>query len=185
MEAKGTTVATVGKFVRARFGEESHQRWLEALTPAARSLHSGSVMSSIWYPLGPGLIESTEQVCRLFYSGDPKGAWECGRFSAEEGLRGVYKIFLVVGTPAFIIKKASNILPQLYRPSTIATVGQTSNSVTLHVTQFPEPHFIIDSRIGGWMERALEISGCKGVDVQIPRSLARKDPLTEFVIRWS
>jgi len=185
VEAKGTSVQTVGKFVRTRFGEEAHRQWVAALPPEARAIHGQPVMSSVWYPLGPGLIDATECACRLFFGGDPQGAWECGRFSAEDGLKGVYKIFLVVGTPGFLIKKASSLLPQLYRPSTIGVVGQDSKSVTLHITEFPEPHAILDSRIGGWMERALEISACTGVEVNIPRSLARGDSLTEFVIRWS
>jgi len=185
MEAKGTAVATLAKFVRTRFGDEAHGRWLEGLSPAARAIHGGAVMPSLWYPLGPALVEPTEHACRLFFGGDPKGAWECGRFSAEDGLKGAYKIFLVVGSPAFIIKKASNLMAQLYRPSEIAVVGQDARSVTLNVTRFPEPHVILDNRIGGWMERALEISGCKGVQVQIPRSLAAGDPVTEFIIRWA
>lgn len=184
LEVKGTTVLTVGKFVRNRFGDEAFERWLEGLPAEARALHGGTVVPSGWYPSGPALVQPTGRVCDLFFGGDPKGAWECGRFSAEEGLKGVYKIFLVVGTPAFIIKKASALMPQLYRPSVITVVEQTANSVTLHVTKFPDAHAVLDSRIGGWMERALEISGCKGVKVQIPQSLARGNRITEFVISW-
>lgn len=185
LEVKGTTVLTVGKFVRTRFGDEGFARWLEGLPPAARAIHGGTVVPSGWYPAGPALVEATDHVCRAFFGGDAKGAWECGRFSAEEGLKGVYKIFLVVGTPAFIIKKASALLPQLYRPSVITVVAQGPNSVTLHVTKFPDAHAVLDARIGGWMERALEISGCKGVKVQIPRSLARGSDLTEFCVSWA
>lgn len=185
MEAKGTTVATLGKFVRTRYGDEAHRTWLEGLSPAARAIHSGAVMPSLWYPMAAGLIEPTERICRLHFDEDIRGAWECGRFSAEDGLRGVYRIFIAVGTPAFIIKKASNLWPQLYRPSSIRIASEGPKSVTFHVTEFPEAHRVIDARICGWMERALEISGCKGGNIQVPRSLARGDSLTEFIVGWS
>lgn len=185
MEAKGTAVLTVGKFVRARFGEESHSKWLKGLSPAAHTIHGRAIMPSLWYPTGPGLVEPTQHACDLFYGGDLRGAWECGRFSAEEGLKGVYRALLTVGPTAFIIKKASNVLPLYYRPAEIALVAQTSKSITLHMTLFDEPHVVLDHRIGGWMEGFLETSGSRGVEVKIPRSMAKGDPLTEFVIQWS
>ena len=185
LEVKGTTVQSVAKFVTARYGEPGRATWLEALPEGARAIHANPVMPSVWYPAETALIQPTEGVCRTFFSGDPRGAWECGRFSAEEGLKGVYKIFLAVGTPGFIIKKAGAILPQLLRPAEIRVADQGPKSVTLHITRLPGAHALLDARIAGWMERALEISGCSGIRVTIPHSLARGAEVTEFHAEWA
>ncbi len=54
----------------------------------------------------------------------------------------------------------------------------------MHITKFSEPSNLIENRIAGWMEKALEISGCKNVRIQITQSLARGGPLMEIIATW-
>lgn len=43
---------------------------------------------------------------------------------------------------------------------------------------------IIEHRIGGWMERALEICGSKNVTVRITKSMTENAEYTEYSIIW-
>ena len=54
----------------------------------------------------------------------------------------------------------------------------------LQITKFEEPSDIVDNRIGGWMEKALELSGYKTVNISITKSLAKGAPFTEFQVSW-
>jgi len=54
----------------------------------------------------------------------------------------------------------------------------------MHILKFDEPDEAIEYNIGGWIERALEISGVKNVKVEIPKSLAHNDSYTEFNVSW-
>ena len=72
-----------------------------------------------------------------------------------------------------------------FNPSEMIVPKKEKNAVTLHITYFPEPHEAIAYNIAGWIEKALEISGCKNIRVAIPKSLARKDEYTEFDVSWS
>jgi hypothetical protein len=57
--------------------------------------------------------------------------------------------------------------------------------VVLHITQFEEPDELVENRIAGWMERAMEIHGVEQLTVNITQSLTKGDPVTEIQVRWS
>jgi hypothetical protein len=43
----------------------------------------------------------------------------------------------------------------------------------------------VEARIAGWMQRALEINGCKNIIVKMPKSLTKGDPVTEYLVNWN
>lgn len=185
MKVKGSAIETLPLFVREKFGDEGHDKWFDTLSSEARDAFTKKILSSAWYPLKEMFIDPTRQVCDLFYNGNHKGAWENGRYSAEKSLKGIYKVFIRIGSVHFLIKKASTILPTYYEPSRIEIKDVSDNSTILHITQFEEADVIIDNRIGGWIERAMEICGCKTTDIKITKSLAKGDPVTEIHVKWT
>lgn len=184
MKVKGSAVSTLPLFVRKNFGEDGFQKWITTLSPEAQKVFKKDILTVGWFPLEQTLYEPTKKICDLFYNGSMKGAWESGRFSAEQGLRGVYKVFIKFGSAAFITKKASSILPTYYEPSEMKAVDLQSNNAVIHITKFEEASEIIDNRIGGWMEKALELSGYKTIKISITKSIAKGDPISEFQVSW-
>jgi hypothetical protein len=55
----------------------------------------------------------------------------------------------------------------------------------LHITKFEKPDSYVEYRIGGWMNKALEISGCKNVKTLITKDIAKGDKVTEYVMSWT
>ncbi len=184
MEVKGTAVASIPRFIEERFGSDNFNTWLNSLSSEAKSIYSSNILPSKWYNLKTILEEPTHQMCSLFYNGNNKGAWEAGKASAEYGLKGILKIFVKMGSPTFIISRATTILPSYYQPSELKIISSTSNSLTIQITQFPELSEITENRIGGWMEKALEIQGCKLIKVQIVKSVAKGDKICEYLVSW-
>ena len=130
------------------------------------------------------MIEPTKKICELFYNRSLKGASECGRFSAEYGLKGIYKILVKLCSPEVLIKKANTILTSYYKPSKLEIAEQRKGYTVVHITHFPESDSYVEYRIAGWMERAIEICGCRNVNVNITSSLTNNDPYTEYKISW-
>jgi hypothetical protein len=62
--------------------------------------------------------------------------------------------------------------------------SQADGRLVLHITIFPVPSELAELRIAGWVQRSLEIHGCKDVTWAIPKSFAKKDALTELVFTW-
>jgi len=47
------------------------------------------------------------------------------------------------------------------------------------------PEKVNEFRIGGWIEKALEISVSKDINVEVTKSMTQGDALTEFTINWA
>ncbi len=185
MEVKGTAINSIPEFILGKFGKEGLNQWLNALSEGARKIYGGAILAGNWYPIKEIMVEPTRKMCELFYRGDLKGAREGGRFSAEKGLKGVYRIFVKLGSPEFLIRRASAIFTSYYQPSEMKVVAQEDRKAVVHITKFSEPSALIENRIAGWMEKALEISGCKNVRILITQSLSKGAPYTEIVATWA
>lgn len=181
MEVKGIAVIPIKDYVKSQFSAR-YQEWLGSLSTEAKNI-MGNPLASIWYPLQPALVEPTQKICALFYNGDEQGAWQMGRYSAEHALKGVYSIFVKLGSPGFIVSRGSRIMSQYYRPCEMVATENKSGRAVMQIVQFPEPNRLIEMRIGGFMERAIELSG-KTPTTKIIRSMAKGDSLTEYCTEW-
>ena len=105
MNVKGTAVETIPLFIKSRFGEQEFKRWLDTQAPESHEIFRSNILASAWYPLKEGLIDPTLKFCDLFYAGRIDGAVEQGRFSAEHGLKGVYRLFVRLASPEMLVGK--------------------------------------------------------------------------------
>ena len=183
MEIKGTAVKSIPEYVKQKHTSE-YANWVKALPEKSQQVLS-SVTAVGWYPIKDAAIIPSEKVSELFFNNDhKKGGWELGRFSADIALHGVYKLYVKFSSPGHIISRASRIFSAYYSPSKMEATDRLSNSVHLVMTEFDMPSEVIEYRIAGWMERALEISGCKGVEVNIIESFTKRDKRTIFKCSW-
>lgn len=184
MEIKGTAVKTIMTIVKTKFPDR-YNEWFQSLSKESQQIFDNPILANEWYPLQSACVLPTRQVAKLFYDNDSKkGAWEAGRFSAEQALTGIYRIFIRAAAPSYVISRASKIFSTYYKPSVMTVVDKKDKGVTVHITEFPTPDRTVEYRIAGWMQRALELSKCNGVKVQITKSMTLGHPLTEFVISW-
>jgi hypothetical protein len=183
-EVKGTAVSVTPEYVKARFGESGQRRWLESLSPAAQAIFSRTIYPHLWFPLELGFVEPTRKICELFHGGRSLGAIDVGRFSAERALRGIYKFFVRLGSPESLIERASSVFATYYRPCRMEGIPMGKGKVALRIFDFPEIHTLVEARVEGWVLRAMEISGCKDIQVNVTASLTRGDPCTELQVGW-
>ena len=181
MEVKGIAIIPMRDYVRSNFSSR-YQEWLGSLSLAAQNIVNNPLTSS-WYPLQSALVEPTQKICALFHDGSEEGAWQLGRFSADHALKGIYSIFVKFGSPGFIVSRGSRVINQYYRPCEMKVAENRSGRATVQIVQFSEPSRLIEMRIGGWMERAIELSGNRPV-TQITRTMAGGDAITEYSVEW-
>lgn len=184
MEAKGTLIEAIVLFVKTKYGEDGFKKLLDSLPPESRKHFEGIVLVSKWYPFREAVEAPTLKICDLFYGGRMEGAKEMGKFSAEHALRGIYKLFVKLGSPEFIIGKASTIFAGYYQPCAMEIINKGDHTNTLRITQFDQPSKVVEQRIVGWMLKGLEISGSKSPTVTIAQSLTDGAPFSDFVITW-
>ena len=185
MQVKGAVVHTIPLFIKKRFGEQGYERWLESLSESVNTTFSTIILKNAWFPLGAGVVEPTLRLCELFYDGDLSGAAEQGRFSAECGIQSVFGFSVTTVSPQFIVSRAGEILQSYYQPCTIEVVETKPTSATVRITRFDSPYAVVEQRIRGWAERALEISGAKAPEVRITESMTTGSAYTELTASWN
>jgi hypothetical protein len=184
MLVKGSALASMRTHIPKKVGKSDFDNWLRSLKPEVEKVFSSAISTSQWYPISEYLIEPTQSYCKLFYGGDLAGAWELGRFNADYSLSGIYKIFIEISNIKFIMSRVTKILPSYYKPSNIELIEVKKNSCVIRITEFPDIHEVIEYRVGGWIEYALEMHGVTDINVQIVKSLTRKDSYTEYQISY-
>lgn len=184
MKVKGTIITSVQNYLKANFPGQ-YQDWLKTLPPSSQKMYTNAVMATEWYDYQDALIKPTEQAANFFFNKDVKKiSWEIGRYSAEVGLTGIYKVFILIATPQFIMKRGGKILSSFYQPSFLEVPVERPKGVDIHITEFPEPSEVAENRIGGWMEKALEICGVKNISIQKISSMVKGDDKTIYVVNW-
>lgn len=183
MEIKGSAVKTIPDYLK-KANPDKFSIWLEALPETSKKFFSEPVWPSNWYPLNDAGIIPTEILGQILFNDPIEGAWQCGRFSAEAALTGIYRFFVKSATPRFIIDRASHILATYYQPCSLLVSEYGENYVILRIDQFEEASKLVEARIGGWIERAMEIHGVKCVTVTTPKSITNGDSFTEIHVKW-
>src|SRR4051812_3154699 len=123
VEVKGTAVSVVPDFVEARHGASGVARWVGALRQKGRPIFASPGYSNPWYPLDAAFTEPAARVCDLFYGGSRHGAVRIGEFSADRALRGIYKFFVKLGSPEWLLTRASSVFSTYYRPARMRAVS--------------------------------------------------------------
>lgn len=185
MKIKGTAVQTIPDFIKQTHPTR-YNEWFDALSPASQKIFKGMIITNGWFPMSEALVEPLKTTASLFYhSNQETAARTMGRFSANAALTGVYKFFVKIGSPIFLIERSSSLMKTYFDPSEIKVLNSTPKGCTMQITHFPEPDEIIEWNIAGWIERALEISGCKNPKAVVTKSLAKKHETTEICISWN
>jgi hypothetical protein len=184
MQVKGSAIVVLPTFIREKFGEVRLQQWLAALPAGAQKVFSGGVLISEWYHIKEVYLEPTALMCEQFYNGDSIGAHEIGRYSSDFALKGIYRAFVKLASVKSFITRANTVMTTYYKPSAMEIHSSGDGRLVLHMTIFPVPSEYAELRIAGWIQRSLEIHGCRDVTWAIPRSFTKKDAVTELVFTW-
>jgi len=184
VEVRGSILMSIREFMVDRYGTGNYEFWRSRLPPESRVLYESRIGHNDWYPLTVAMVNPVKLILEQYYNGLPVGARALGFHNAERALTGFLKFFVKRGSPGFIVKRASSILSKYYRPCESQVPVNEKRHAVVRITRFPEMDSVVEYRIQGWMEKALEVSGCTGVQIRIVKSLAQGDDLTEFEGRW-
>lgn len=185
MHVKGTAVKSIQDYVQTKHGDK-YAEWLKAMPEVSRIIMSKPVYVSDWYSVKDAAVEPTIALGKVVFSGDVvKAGWETGRYSSEIALNGVYKVFVKMATPQFIIGRSGKILPSYYDPSDLEVKETGAKHVVLNISKLPMNHEVLEARIFGWIQKALEVCGCKNVQINPTSSMTKGDSITQLMITWN
>ena len=184
IEIKGAGILSIVEFVKSTHGSEGYTKWLRCLSSDARELAESTVFASSWYGGHAAVFELREKVCEVFYDGAPQSAREIGRFAATQGLRGIYKALVKIGSVDWIMSRASAVATRYFRPIEITTLIRNKQRLLVRMEGVKTPSEAMEASLCGFIGRAAEISGAEDVSVHCPVAVSKGDAYTEFDCTW-
>jgi hypothetical protein len=184
MQVKGTALRTTRDFVKVNF-PGSYDKWISMLSPDTQKIYTSIIDATAWYPFKEGYILPMNKIMELCFDNNHRvGGEQLGSWSAEVGLKGFYKVFLLVASPHFLMQRASKIFTTYYDPSEIDATIEDSNHAILRVLKCEDVTEVFEYRIAGWVRKALELANCKGPRYEILKAKSKGDLTTEIHFHW-
>ena len=184
MEIKGTAVKTTPDFVKDKYPGHFLE-WLQSMPSDSRKIFEQPIYATSWYNLGESVIIPTKKVGDLFFNGNhEEAAHMLGRYSADIALKGIYKIFVRVSSPHFVLSRASSIFSAYYKPSEIKVVESKDRRCVLELNEFNTSEKLIMNRIAGWVEQTLEITLKKALRVEVNNEEKGTKIKTLITVEW-
>lgn len=180
---KGSAVHDAVRAIRKRFGEEHYQRITASVDEEARTLLDGALVPTSWYPLDP-FLRFLDATLREMAGGNELALVEWTETIIERQLRGIYKLFVKLGSPEFVLKRISIIHMNYYNGVHLETPSLSPGRAVLRYVGFEPHHRLMGHSIIGFFRKALEISGAKDVSARFEVPIEAGRQYAELVVTW-
>lgn len=183
-EVKGIALRNFSVVLAALRGEKFAKEVLAAISPTLRdALQTGKIVPSGWYPLE--WYRELHAGVRRVTGGEPGVAWLIGRESTKHDMTGIYRIFLRIVSPHYILSAGSRIFGTYYRPGTMRVLesrGGFSRVAFENCAGFDR--HVWNDVLGG-CEVSLELAGARVVRVHLESGGHDGDTEAVAVAWWS
>jgi len=184
-QMKGTVLASSVAFLKMKMGEKEFDALVAGLPADDASVLRLPILQGNWYRFGllTDLMKAADGKIAL-----PPGRslpWEMGRYSAESGLNGIYKLFFKVAETGFILKRATQLFAAYYDTGTMSVVSSQEGLAVIRIVGFDQPSPLFCERVQGWCQRTTELAGHDHVTLSHPRCSAKGDTFCEYKGEWA
>jgi len=183
VQIKGSAIKETIDQIKSRAGEAAFQRILGLLDEETRKVCEGEVFSSTWYPLDL-FTRFLEIEIRVLADGKEEMVTRGSEAVIERQLRGIYKAFVKLGSPEFVIKRIAAVHATYFQGVPIEVQLQGNNRALVKYTGFEKQHRIMGFAIVGFFKKALEISGAKDVVIYFSIPIEEGKAYSELSIAW-
>lgn len=181
-EIKGTVLLDTLAAIKARSGESEAAKIIASLSKEAKEVFEKPIYLSEWYSLD-AFVEFLDADVRETAGGDRQVLTQRSEKVIESQLSGVYKIFVKLGSPGFVITRISAVHATYFKGVQIIPEVE-KNSALIKYVGFQKHHDILEYTITGFFRKALEISGAKHMALKFTVPISQGGPYSELSIRW-
>jgi V4R domain len=180
---KGSPVRSLQKFIERELNPQQRDEVLRTVPKEFADRMRGAILPTETIPVHY-LNQMTEMGAKLKGETLDQFARRAGREAAGDAVKGIYRFFVLVLTPAALLGKASQMWKALYNRGDLRVTEQTGHGATVQLLDFPS-ELAGCSRVTGWIERMAELTGAKDVRIQQTQCYAKGAPHCEWSITWS
>ncbi len=178
---KGISVLDAVKAVKARAGEDGYNRVVAALDDEARQALGSPLLATSWYPLD-AFVRFLRADLAVTAGGDERVLVERSEAVIDRQLRGIYRLFIKLGSPEFVLKRISTVHMAYFNGITAEIVSLTPGRGVIRYIGFEPEHRLIGHIVIGFFRKALAISGAKDVHAAFATPIGA--PEADLVVTW-
>ena len=183
MNVKGIAVSATYNYIKKNFPEDLTE-WLNNLSPASQKIFKNIILPSEWYPAYEAVVEPTQLVGEMFIGSAEKAAFEIGKYSAQEGLKGVYRVFARLSSINYIIKRSIPIYANYYDTGQFSIITNEKGNAVLKLSGVPKKFYLVIHRVAGWIFEIPFILNKTVKKVEFKKLLLNDLVDTYFYLEW-
>jgi hypothetical protein len=183
-QIKGSAIQETINQIKRRSGEEAFRKILGLLDEKTRKCFEGEIFASSWYSLDL-FARFLEIEIRVLADGNEEMITRGSEAVIERQLRGIYKAFVKLGSPEFVIKRIAAVHATYFQGVPIDVQMEGRGKAVVRYTGFEKKHRIMGFAIIGFFKKALEISGASDVDLHFSTPIEEDKGYSELSISWS
>ncbi|MCP4653618.1 MAG: hypothetical protein GY858_09605 [Candidatus Omnitrophica bacterium] len=185
MQIKAVRINLSIGWVKENFGDAGFSKILNAVSEEdQRILSSKFIPVTTWVSFDTYMHLLAAIVSELG-SGDESILMRLSADCTKKELRGVYSIFIKLGSPEFIIKRAASMFEKYFSFGEVAVTNLGHKNIMLRFCGFEKQHRLIEVATFSFCKVALELTGGKNPDVKLVKSLADGTGYFELACTWS
>jgi hypothetical protein len=184
VQIKGSVIQETINQIKNRAGEDAFQKILALLDEETRNVFNGEIYSSTWYSLD-FFTRFLELEIRVLADGKEEMVTRGSEAVIERQLRGIYKAFVKLGSPEFVIKQIAAVHATYFQGVPIEVQLQGRGKALIKYMGFEKQHRIMGFAIIGFFKKALEISGAKDVVIFFETPIEEGKESADLSISWS
>jgi len=184
VEIKGTAVSDTIKGIKKRFGDQTYKNIVDQLKGETRTLFERSlILASNWYSLD-AFAQFLEMFLKVAVQGNEQELIKRSEVVIERQLSGIYKWFVKLGSPEFVLNRISAVHRTYFQGVSIEVNLPSPGRAILKYTGFAKQHRLIGPIIIGFYRKALEISGAKEVKAEFISLIEDDRGYCELLLSW-
>jgi hypothetical protein len=156
VQIKGSSVQETINQIKRRAGDEAFGKILGFLDTDARKLFEGEIFASSWYSLDC-FCRFLEVEIKVLANGNEEMITRGSEAVAERQLRGIYKAFVKLGSPEFVIKRVAAVHATYFQGVPIQVELPAPGIAKVTYKGFAQQHRLMGFAIIGFFRKALEI----------------------------
>ena len=129
VEIKGSAIISAVESLKARSGENTYNEVISKLAPTERQFFEQVFLEMGWYNLDI-FAKFLEKDILVTAQGNEEELISRSEAVFEKQLKGIYKIFIKLGSPGFILNKISSIHKSYFRGVDINIKMEDSNKAS-------------------------------------------------------
>lgn len=184
VQIKGTAVKEAVEQIKAHAGRDAFENILGLLDTETRKIIESEIVSSNWYSLDV-FARFLEVQNRVLAGGNEEMIIRGAEAANERQLRGVYKAFVKVGSPEFVIERLAAVHATYFQGVSIEVQLQGKGKALIKYVGFQKQHRIVGLTIIGFFKKALELSGAKDVLTHFSTPIEEGKGYSELSVSWS